>query len=168
MSENAGDQPVTRVECRASNDPFVRKLIVIAMILGGAAWMIEDHYVAGNYWKRDDFNDNLSFLFNHYLPYVLVPLGLLLLVRALLEHGRRLVADEKGIGFAGKQPIAWDRIARIDAALLASKGLLILHYVQEGQDKIEKTLKLDSYNFRNFRDVVALVERRVPAEKIHR
>jgi hypothetical protein len=168
MTENAAGQPVTRVECRASNDPFVRRLIIVAMILGAAAWMIEDHYVAGNYWKRDDFNDNLSFLFNHYLPFVLVPLGLLLLARAWFERGRRLVADEKGVGFAGKDPIAWDRITRIDAALLGSKGLLILHYLQEGQDKVEKTLKLDSYSFRNFRDLVALAERQVPAEKIQR
>jgi hypothetical protein len=168
MTENSGGQPVARVECRASNDPFVRKLIVVAMILGAAAWMIEDHYVAGNYWKRDDFNDNLSFLFNHYLPYLLVPLGLLLLGRALFQHSRRLVADEKGIGFAGKEPIAWDRIARIDATLLGPKGLLILHYLQDGQDKVEKTLKLDSYNFRDFRDIVALAERHVPAQKIQR
>jgi hypothetical protein len=90
------------------------------------------------------------------------------LVRALFEHSRRLVADEKGIGFAGKEQIAWDRITRIDAALLASKGLLTLHYGQAGQDKAEKTLKLDSYGFRNFRDLAAFAERYVPAEKIQR
>ena len=168
MSETAAGQPPTRVECRASNDPFVRRLLISVMVLGGALWIIMDHYVAGNYWKRADFNDNLAFLFNHYLPYVLTPLGLLLLGRALLERSRRLVADDKGIGYAGKEPIAWGQITRIDAALLGPKGLLFLYYTQDGQDKGEKTLKLDSYFFQNFRDIVALVERHVPPDKIQR
>jgi hypothetical protein len=165
MSETAAGQPFTRVECRASNDPFVRRLLISVMILGGATWITVDHYVMGNYTKRADFNDNVAFLFNHYLPFVLAPLGLVLLGRALVEYTRRLVADEKGIGYAGKEPIVWGQITRIDAALLGPKGLLILHYTQDGQ---EKTLKLDSYYFRNFRDIVTLVERYVPADKIQR
>ena len=167
MSETAGGQPLTRVECRGSNDPFVRRMIIAIMVLAGAVWTIVDHYVMGNYWKRADFNDNLTYLFNHYLPYVLSPLGVVLLARAIHEHSRRLVADENGIGFLGKEQIAWGRLTRIDAALLASKGLLALHYTP-GQGAGEKTLKLDSYYFRDFRDLVAFIERHVPADKIQR
>ena len=174
MSETADGQPVTRVECRASNEPFVRQLIIVAMILGGAVWIHLDPSENGHAWKPGDLNNNLSFLYNYYLPCVLAPLGLAFLGWVFFQHSRRLVADEKGIGFAGKEQIAWGRVTRIDAALLASKGLLTLHYVQDGpagqenSGNAEKTLKLDSYKFHNFRDLVAFAERHVPADKIQR
>ncbi len=168
MSETIGGQPAARVECSASNDPFVRRLIIAAMMLGGAVWILLDPSESGHTWKPGDLNNDLSFLYNFYLPYVMIVLGLVLLGWSLLAHSRRLVADEKGIGFAGKEPIAWGRLTRIDATLLVSKGLLILHYTPAGRDQGEKSLKLDSYSFRNFRDLAAFVERQVPADKIQR
>ena len=173
MSEAAAEQPVTRVECPASNDLFMRRIIVAVLILGGAVWIFVDPSENGHNWKAGDINNNGYYLYNYCLPYLLAGAGLLLLGRALLDHSRRLGADEQGIGFAGKEQIAWGRLTRVDATLLVSKGLLILHYQdgpagQGGQDQGEKALKLDSYSFRNFRDMVALIERQVPAEKIQR
>ena len=165
MSETAAGRPVTRVECPGSKDLFVRRLIVTALVVGGGVLILADPSVNGHEWKAGDVNNNGYFLYNYYLPYVLLAMGLVLLVRALFDHNRRLLADEKGIGYAGKEQIAWGQITRIDATLLASKGLLTLHYTA-GQG--ESALKLDSYNFRNFRDVVALVERCVSADKIKR
>ena len=120
MTENAGGQPVTSVECPASNEPFVRQLIVAFLILGGAVWIYMDPSENGRTWKAGDINNNGYYLYNYYLPYLLALVGAAFLARTLFQHSRRLRADEKGIGFAGKEPITWDRLTRIDATLLAT------------------------------------------------
>ena len=157
MSQNATD-PAARVEAPAAKDPMVRRLIVAAMLLGFALYTIYDHYIQGNYQDGADFNVHWKYLFNHFLPYVIIPPGLAFLIHA----GRKIVADAAGIGLAGKAQIAWADISQVDARPLAAKGWLILHYGQTRQ------LKLDSYAYKNFRELVAFVERHVPAERIIR
>jgi hypothetical protein len=99
---------------------------------------------------------------NKWAVFVLTPPGLVIVILAVIAHSRRLVADEKGIGFSGKRQIAWNDITRVDATLLAGKGVLTIHHGPN------KTLKLDSYYFRNFRDIAVFIEQHVPADKIAR
>lgn len=153
----------TGIEVTSSSDPFVRRILVALLLLGFAAWTFFDFYVAGKYDHlagSKDWNDLASYLLNRYGVFVLAPPGLAIVVLALVLRARRLVADERGIGYAGKPPIAWGEITSVDATLLAGKGLMTIHYGQG------RKLKLDSYNFRDFKSVAAYIEQRVPAEKI--
>ena len=79
MNENSQEPQPTHIECSPTKDPAVRWFIFAAMMLGFGLYTIWDHYVKGNYPRPDpySFNDYLSYLFNHYIPYVLIPLGLL-------------------------------------------------------------------------------------------
>jgi len=161
MSETQ-DISVTRIECPAAKDPVVRRLIIGLMLVGFAAYTVYDHYILGNYQDGGDFNVHLKYLFNHFLPFVLTPPGLIILGWGLVHNGRRLVADQTGIGYDGKPQIAWSDVTNVDARLLAEKGYLVLEYGQG------KRFKLDSYCFKNFRDLVAFMERHMPAERIRR
>jgi hypothetical protein len=160
MSEASAGQETTRIEAPSSSDPFIRKMIIALVVLGFGIYTIIDHYFLGNFKDDPDFNLHMKFLFNHYIPYLLVPMGLAILVLAMILRSRRLQADGNGIGYAGKPRIAWNEITKVDATLLAEKGLLTIFYGQG------KKWKLDSYNFRNFKAVVAFLEKHVPADKI--
>ncbi len=148
-----------RVECPAAKDPAVRLFILAAMCLGFGIWAIYDHYVLGKYPypQHYELNPYLYYLFNHYIPYVLIPLGTFVLVWGIRFLHRRLVADAEGIGYVGSEKIRWDEIKELDASLLKTKQILCLRH-GEG-----RTLILDAWKLENFRDLVAMIETRVPA-----
>jgi hypothetical protein len=154
-----GTQPGDRVECRATKDPAVRLFIVAAMLIGFGTYTVLDHYVWGNYPypKPYSLNPYLKYLFNHYVPCVLIPLGTLALVWGVRFLCRRLIADAEGIGYAGGVKILWTDVKELDASTLKSKQILCLRH-GDG-----RRLVLDAWKLENFRDLVAMVEAHVPA-----
>ena len=78
-----------------------------------------------------------------------------------VRHMRRvMVADEQGIGWANRPKTPWSKIRKLDASDLADKQILRLE-TDEG-----KTIVLDNYKLKNFKELVAAVEARVPASAI--
>jgi hypothetical protein len=152
-------QQTHSVECPATRDPAVRLFIVAAMFLGFGIYTIYDHYVLGNYpYPRPyELNPYLKYLFNHYIPYVLMPPGAFALVWGIRFLLRRLVADAEGIGYVGGTKVRWSDVTELDASILKSKQILCLRH--GGGRK----LVLDAWKLENFRDLVAVVEAHVPA-----
>ena len=164
MSEQVPDQqPPSRVECRATKDPSVRRFILAAILLGLGVYCFVDHYVLGKYPYPEkgasDINKYATYLLNHYGPFVFIPPGIVLAVWGVLMLGRRLVADQEGIGYVGKQKVPWTSVRSLDTTKLADKGILGLRYDADGADR---TLVLDSWKLQNFRELVKLVEQKVP------
>ena len=153
---NSQETPAS-VECPAAKDPAVRLFILAAMMIGFGAYCFIDHYVRHMYQYPVPYklNPYLTYLFNHYGPFVLIPLGLLAVLWGVLFLRRRLVADEEGIGYAGRQKISWSAVKSLDSAKLESKGILSITY-DTGAG--ERTLVLDSWKLQNFRELVRLVE----------
>jgi len=160
MSQTPQETAPAAVQCPASADPSVRMFIVAAMVIGFAVWCYID---SGNYpvpagSDPDYVNKMANHVLNNYGPFVFGPLGLASLVWGVVTLRRRLVADEEGIGYLGKDKLAWGRITRIDAGKLKGKGILVLHYGKG------RKLVLDSWKLKNFRELVAFVERHVKPE----
>ncbi len=163
MNDSTTKSEVQRMECPASKDPAVRLFILAAMLLGFSIYAIYDHYIMGKYPYPEPYalNPYLNYLFNHYIPYVLIPPGLVALVLGVVFLRRVLVADEQGIGYKGKTRIAWNDIESLDTSRI-SKGLLYLCY-SDGQKK----MTLDSWKLKNFRDLVLFIEKRLPGKTSH-
>jgi len=159
-SRPAETTDLSEVRCRPTRDPAVRWFIFAGLMLGFGLYTIYDHYIMGNYAYPEPYelNPYLKYLFNHYVPYILVPIGLIALVLGVRQLCRTLVADEAGIGYAGGKKIPWNQIKQLDASQLQSKGILTLRR-RDG-----KALKLDSWKLQNFKDLVAYVETKMPAE----
>jgi hypothetical protein len=163
MSGQAQNQQApTRVECRAAKDPAVRRFIFAAILLGFGIYCLVDAYILKKYPKVDssDVNAYLAYLLNHYGPFVFIPAGLALVVSAVVFLRRKLVADEEGIGYVGKERIPWTAVRSLDTARLRDKGILGLRYDAGGE---EKTMVLDSWKLQSFRELVMLVEKEAPA-----
>ncbi len=160
MSDTPASSP-ERVECPATKDPAVRLFILAGMLIAFGAYCFIDGYVLDKYPHKslsEDINVWANWALNHYGPFVLIPPGILFAVWGVVFLRRKLVADANGIGYAGRQQIAWDKIEKLDASRLASKGILELYY------GTAKPLKLDSWKLRNFKPLVAFVESHTSAE----
>ena len=149
-----------RVECGARREPAVKNAIVAVILVGFGVYC---HFDAPRFprpadWSLKNANAVLGYVLNHWGPWAMVPGGGVVLLWTGLRYRRRLVADEAGAGYVGGPRIAWERVDSLDARRLQSKGIVVLHAG-------DRRLVLDSYYLRNFRELVALVERRVPAEK---
>jgi hypothetical protein len=157
MNEPAAETSGQRVEARAATDPAVRLFILAGMLLGFSAWCILDRKPLPEAWDMDHINEVASFLTNNVTPFFLVPGGLVALVWGLVFLRRRLVADEKGIGYAGKDSVPWHAVRKVDASQLQSKGILDLYH---GED--EQKLRLDSWKLKDFKPLIAFVEAHLP------
>ena len=156
MTDEANSQEIpASVECPATKDPAVRLFILAAMMIGIGVWCLLDMHNYPYKSISEDLNGFFTHVFNHYSPIVLLPLGLLAVLKAVMGLRRRLVADQEGIGYVGKQKISWSAVKSLDSAKLASKGILNITY-DTGAG--ERTLVLDSWKLQNFRDLVRLVE----------
>lgn len=150
------------VEAAPSKDPAVRQFAIAAMLIGFGLYTVYDHYILGNFQDGPDINTHWKYLFNHYLPYLLLPAGSIALGIGIRGLRRRLLANNTGIGYKGGQLIAWNDIQQVDARLLPSKGYITIVHGQG------RKFKIDSYCFQNVKAVVAYIERQVPADKIVR
>ena len=160
MTDQPAGEQSKRREYPPTKDLAVRLFIAAAMFGGlGGYCLIDD--MAGKYPyapPAEDLNTFLKFAFNHYGPYVFIPLGVLLGIWGIVALRRKLIIDDEGIGYATGRKIKWSDITKIDASQLQKKGLLFLHHGPRGQ------LKLDSWKIQNFRNLVELVEKYLPAE----
>jgi hypothetical protein len=161
-TETSVEEKPQRVEARAAKDPAVRMFIFAAMLLGFGIWFFLDGHVHNKY-PYTPFSESVNawskWALNYLGPFVLIPAGLVVVVWGVLFLRRVLVADQDGIGYAGKEKILWDQIARADASRLQSKGILYLH--SEG-----KKLTLDSWKLQDFRNLIAFVENHIPPDRI--
>ena len=151
----------TSVECSAAKDPAVRLFIVAGMALGAGIYCGVDHFIRKMYPYPDPYELNayLKYIFNHYGTFVFSMSGIILFVWAIVFLRRKLVADEEGIGYVGKEKISWNSVISLDSSQLADKGVLrLVHKAGGGQ----KTLKLCSWKLQNFRSLVLLLENKAP------
>ena len=164
-SETSASEPATprHVVCPASKEPAVKKFIIAAMLLGFGVWCYTEwdnpKYRKPDDWSLKNINKVAGHVLNHYGPFVLVPAGAIIAIWAALGLRKKLIADSEGVGYAGSEKVPWEKITKLDASRLRSKGVVVLHYGRN------RALKLDSYFLRNFCDLVALVENKVPADR---
>ena len=151
----------TKAECPATKEPAVRLFIVAGILIGFGVYCFVDVHILDKYpWKEGGgFSDVFTYWFNHAGVFVFTLLGLIPLYLAVVSLRRKLAADDEGIGYVGKEKIPWSAVRSLDAAKLADKGILRLHYDAGGGEKI---LTLDSWKLQNFRSLVQLVEKKVP------
>jgi hypothetical protein len=152
--------PSQRVECPASREPAVKRVILAALFLGFGIWCLLDRgkYAAPDDWSMKNINGVAGYVLNNWAPWVMLPLGTALLLWAGLGLRKRLEADEEGIGYVGRERIAWSEVDKLDGSRLQSKGVVAVHAGS-------RRLVLDSYYLSNFHELMTLVEQQVPAEK---
>ena len=157
MAEETLANDATTLECPPTKDLAIRWFIFAGIMLGFAIWTAYEAYVLNKYPKPEewDLNEWLGYAFNHYIIYLLAPFGILGVVKALRHLGRKITADGNGLAY-GSKTVAWADVTRLDAEQLKEKGLLVLEY-GEGQ-----TLKLNSMDFDNFKELVVLAEKHIP------
>lgn len=151
-----------RVECPAAKDPAVRLFIGAGIAFAMGIWCILD---LSNYPYAppgEDINKFAGWAFNHGLAILGPLIGVIVLLLAVRLMKRTLLADGEGLGYVGKQKIAWDAIESVDATLLKDKGVVIVKPSQGDE------LKLDSWKLQNFKPLIALLESKVPEEKMKR
>jgi len=129
------------------------------MGVGIGVWCFLDR---GNYPYAPfdkDINKWSGWAFNHGMAIIGPVIGLIVFAWVIMFLRRKLVADAEGIGYVGRKKIPWSAVDELDAAELKDKGILYLRH-SDG-----KTMKLDGWKLTDFRELVALAEKNVPAEK---
>lgn len=158
-----GAESRTRVECPAAKDPAVRSFIISGILIAFGVWCFVEAYVMNKYPLGEGFNQKLNYYFNHIGGIAFPLVGLFPLVYGVVFLRRRLVADEAGIGYQGRETIPWPSVKTLDTRQ-ARKGIIKLIYEVGGARKV---LVLDSMKLQNFRDLALLVEKKTTgAERI--
>jgi len=150
----------SQVECPAARDPAVRLFIFAFILIGFGVWCFYDAYVLGKYKLADNMDVNAwaGFFLNRVGGVAFPLVGLIPLAMGIVHLRRKLVADADGIGYVGKDKIAWSAVRALGSEQLASKGILHVRYDAGGQEKV---LTLDGWKLQNFRDLVLLLESKV-------
>ncbi len=158
MTETPENTAPTNVTCPAAKDPAVRTFIMAAMLLGVGiwCWMDAGNYPAPEAWDLDHINEAAGYVFNHFTPWIAIPIGAFMALRGVLALRRVIEADAEGMGYKGADKLPWDKITTLDASRLKSKGILGVEY--EGGEK----LLLDSWKLQNFRELVGFIEAHSP------
>lgn len=151
------------VECRPQRDFTVRLGIMTAMLVSFGGWCAYDVATGGHPYKPYAENSSayMYWLFNAAGQYVFTAAGLIPLILAVRHSRRRLTGDSDGLTLDGRR-IHWDKISELDATQLAAKGRLHIDLTDQG------TITLKSYHFHNFKDLLALIEKNIPREKVKR
>lgn len=159
MNDSANSSQSSSVLCLATKDTAIRLFIAAAMFIGFGIYCYTDwdnpDYAKPEVWDMKHINDIGGYLLTHYGPFVLIPPGLVLIILGILSLRRKLAADDEGIGYLGKDKLAWSEITALDASDLKSKQILRL------SSKKGKTLVLDGYKLQNFKALVAMVDEHV-------
>jgi len=167
---HAGESSGTVVKASPSKDPAVRMLIVAAMALGFGLYCVYHAYIDSDpesiakyreLAPDADINAKATYWFNLIGGYVLPLVGLLFLSLSVRQLCRTLSMDDSGI-HSGSETVAWSDIREVNAEDLKKDILYVFH--SGGK------LKIDGYLWQksDFQKLVALLEQRVPAEKIKR
>ena len=152
---DAPQEQVAAIECKPAKDPAVRWLIFAAMMVGISIWCWSDRRAKPEAWDFKHINQVGAYLLNNWGPVVFAPLGLISVLLAVRQLTRKLVADDGGITY-GSAVVAWPEVNKLDATELKSKGILTLVHGNG------RKLKLDSWKIRNFKELVAFVEKKLP------
>jgi len=152
-SQSVPQEGPPRVECPSAGEPYIRLFIIagVAVVLG--LWCFLDRH---SYPAPPD-GEPLGYYVNHYALYVLTPLGVLLALWGLRVRKRVLIADDNGIGYVGKGSVPWSQVTGLNAAQLEEKQLLRLRLASGD------SIKLDGWKLKNFKELVAFLERKLPA-----
>lgn len=163
MNETTETSKPEKIVCTATKDLPVRLFVVAAMLVGFGIYCFIDSHIRKEYPYKplaEDMNVWLSWAFNFYGSYVFAALGIIPLAWGFTLLRRKLIADGEGIGFEGKDKIAWADITNMDVSELADKQILHLEHSQ-GQK-----LKLDGYNMKNFKELVDFIEDHVTTNDV--
>ena len=162
--ESQQQEPVApeKIECRSTKDPAIRVFIIAAMFLGFGGYCFMDTHILGKYpyapFSMENLNKWSSWVLNYCGPFVFIPAGMIFLIVGILFVRRRLVADQDGIGYVGKTKLKWGDVSQLDAKRLKSKGIIALDH--EGGK-----LVLDSYKLTDFKNLLKLIEQKIPQDK---
>jgi hypothetical protein len=149
-----------QVTCPPNKESVVRYVIYAVILIGLAGWCIYDW---SNYPKPDEpfstetLNGYAGWAFNHFLPFILIPVGLVFVAKAIKTRSTEVKADEEGIS-AGATRIAWADVEKLDASRLKDKQILDLHHC-------DGVLRLRGLNLVNWKPLVALIDRKIPEDK---
>ena len=154
MNDTTEGSHATSVVCPAAKDLVVRPVIFAVFLIGFGIWCALDQKDHVPFDK--DMNVWLSWAMNFYGQFIFTALGLIPLYFAIRAYRRKLVADEAGLGYEGKESIAWSDVTGLDAGKLEAKQIL---HVLHGRDE---QFTLDGFNLQNFAELVAFVEDHVP------
>ena len=154
MNDTTEGSSGSRVVCRAAQDLVVRPAILAAALVAFGIWCALDQKDYQPF--ATDMNAWLTWAMNFYGQFVFSALGLIPLYFAIRAHRRRLVADEAGIGYQGKQSIPWSDVTGLDAGELEAKQIL---HVLHGRGE---RFTLDGFNLQNFAELVTFVENHAP------
>jgi hypothetical protein len=141
-----------RLECKSSKDPLVRIGIGIAMCIGLGAYCALTPEAKPEVPFGEDINAHVKWWMYILGPWVGGVAAIIVAAFWARAFKRSLVADDAGLSINGKAAIAWDAIVALRPA---AKGLLFVD-LKDGV-----TIKLDSYHYQNFKEMVALMEARV-------
>ena len=154
MNDANESSNVTRVVCPAVLDLAIRPLVLAVALIAFGIWCAMDQQPHKPF--DDDMNSWLTWAMNFYGQFAFPAIGLIPLYFGVRVLRRKMVADEQGVGFEGKEKIAWSAVTGLDASELKSKQILVLIHSQ-GQ-----RYTLDGFDLRNFRQLVDFIEARVP------
>jgi len=161
MEEGPEPPPAPPVVCPAAKDPAVRLFIVAVLLLGFGAWCLTDLRPRPRAWDLDHINEVANYLLNNWGPVLFFPAGVVFAVWGVVFLRRTLVADTDGIGYKGRDRIAWSDVKGLDTSQFAKKSILKLQ-VERGGERDE--LVLDGWKLQNFKALVRLVESKLPQE----
>lgn len=150
-----------QVICPGNKESVVRYFIIAAIFLGGSIWCILDwakYPRPEEPFSTETLNGYFEWAFNHFLPFVAIPIALLFAAKAIKTLKMQVIADDEGIR-KGATRLAWSDIDRLDASRLPKKQILDLYY---GPDK---RLRLHGIHLVNWKTLVALIDRKIPEDK---
>ena len=157
MSDDANIKS-NSIECPADRDPGVRLLIAAALCVAGVIYcLLTPEEKPEEPLATKTANEYAKWWLYIYGPWVLGAVAVFLAGYAAVVFRRLIVADDEGITINRKRRFAWSQFVGLDAAELKDKGRLTLK-TADGDDVV-----LDKYKYKNFKELVALVERKVSA-----
>lgn len=154
MNDTAEHPRATQVVCPVARDLVVRPLILAAALIGFGIWCAFDQQEYATF--DENMNTWLTWAMNFYGQFIFTALGLIPLYFAVRAMRRKVIADETGVGFLGREKVAWAGVTGLDASELKDKQIL---YLLHGQGQ---RYALDGFDLRNFAELVAFVEDHVP------
>ena len=155
MSDDANTKSKS-IECPADWDPGVRLLIAAGLCVAGVVYCILDpDRKPEEPLATKTVNEYAKYWLTIYGPWVFGAIAAFLAGYAARVFRRLIVADDDGITINRKRRFAWSQFVGLDAGELKDKGRLTLR-VADGDDVV-----LDKYKYKNFKELVALVETKV-------
>ena len=145
-------------EIIAPPDSWFRKkwLLIGVALLAGAGWFLYDGYVGYPKQNAKELalghappNNETSIGLQKIIGYGLIPLGSILLMRALhLTRGQYRLTEDNTLHVPGHPPVPLDAIRSIDQAKWDRKGLAFIEYELNGK---AATVKLDDFAYERTR-----------------